>query len=204
MNYMKLILLLIASLVLTYGCTEKAHSVIPTEDTSSEISTELTVMTFELVLKSDYNMDAIKESRFIHEDVQFLFVEVATSQNDLEFLAREGEFSYPMGINFDSYIVLIAYGREIAEAAYGTDEFTYHHFGPRTVVLSVTFGGDYYGESVFIYRANRDSNRAYLPTNYGAHCYIADGAERIYIGSEIGTINKPKRAEGEEDPTTIS
>jgi len=203
MNNTKLILLLIASLVLAYGCTEKTHSVMPTEDTSPEISTELTVVTFELVLKSEYDMDAIKESRFIHEDVQFLFVEVVTRQSDLEFLAREGEFSYPRGIDFDNYIVLIAYGRGIAEAAYNTDEFTYHHFGPRTVVLSITFKEDYFGETVFIYRANRDSNRAYLPTIYGVHCYIANGAERIYIGSDIGTFNRPKRAEGEYDPIPL-
>jgi len=152
------------------------------------------VLEIEFLQESRYDIDAVKEYRYIHEDASFLFLEDVRHEGSIKSLAEEGKFAYPNDIDFENYIVLIAYGRKILTLEAISTENSQKVYG-ETLCYCVTFEEEYFEDTVFIYQAPRDATPYCMPTRLAIYTYVMEGAERVQV--YVGDINRAKKAEGE-------
>ena len=189
-------IMILLTLLLVFGCSQKEDNMGMVAGSSINGVVEGTLpesikLNFEFIEKSDYNINALKALNNTPKDGVFLFMDIVNSQADLEYYAREGEFKYPEEVNFESNIVLIAYGREIAVLERARDKLL------KSYALSVTFVEEYSGATVFFYYISRDDGISFVhPRMHGVHCYVKHGEERIYVGSDMAGINGTISGEG--------
>lgn len=178
------ILSLILIILLSIGCSNKLD--IKNESTEFSIERgmngELITVNFEYLQENVYTLEKIWNT---NESILFNYFESVHSQEILDLFAKEGEFGYPKDFDFDRHYMLIAYGRKIARLECVNDEY----YGENWFRLIVTFAEEYSGEIVFFYQIDK---RNYVPSDLGMDCYIMEGSERVYLGSDIYTINNVK------------
>jgi hypothetical protein len=147
------------------------------------------VLMFEELGNSKYDMDALIKNRGLEEDISFLFVEAVSNQKNLEKLAEEGKFVYTTDFDFDNYRLLIAYGREILELECVSSKYIRQQYGSHWYSMSVTFGEDYFFNTVFFYRITKDYS--IVRTDYGIFTYVMNDTEKVQVN--VGLINRYKR-----------
>jgi len=152
---------------------------------------EVISIEFEEIYRSKYDSDSVLENRKLQEDVSFLFVEDVYYQKVLDELEEEGGFSYPEDFDFENFHLLVAYGREIVELDCASSKYIRHQYAPYFYMLSITFGEEYYGSTVFLYKTKKVSNMYFVRTIYEIRTYVMNGTEKEQV--YVGYINRPKR-----------
>lgn len=179
------VLLLI--MLLATGCSNGDTN----EDKWSLDIDEVIVLEFEELGESEYDMDALIKHRRLKEDVSFLHLEEVPYQANLEEFEEEGKFTYTENFDFDNCYMLIAYGRKILELECLQSNYIRNHYGSRWYCLSVTFGEDYYDNTVFFYRITKD--HSIIRTHYELFTYVMEGTEKVRV--DLYSINKPESSE---------
>ena len=154
-----------------------------------EIDKRIT-LTFEYLQESKYDMDAVKEANHVAEDAQYLYVEEVPNQNVLERFEGQGSFLYTEDFDFDNYWMIIAYGREIVELERVSSQYIRNHYGPAYNCLSVTFGKEYFGDTVFFYRIAKAPDFVIVRTHYLLYANTNGGMEKAAV--DFAMVNKIK------------
>ena len=102
----------------------------------------------------------------------FTWTDLIVDDSRLKTIEQQYAFTVPVefDLDFDQYILLVVFGREIRELQ------SYNG-----IKLAITYGQDYQGNTVFFYRLIK---RYYPPPFYGDY-YLMDGDEKVYIGDEF-------------------
>jgi len=174
-------IILILIILFMAGCSENDKYT----GNATVVNNYPTIVNFDFIQDSFYNVKSVKKRWSIDENGLFIFFEHAHNQEGLNIFAEEGEFDYPDDFDFENYCMLISYGRKIVNLECENDEY----YGENWFFLIATFNEEYSGEKVFFYKIDK---RDYLPSDLGMKCYIMDGIEKVYLGSNIAEINKPK------------
>jgi len=181
------ILVLLLITLLTAGCSNRGINEGFIEDKWSQEIDEKKTSMFEYLQNSKYDMNAVIEINHIAEDVQYLYVEEVPYQIVLERFEEQGRFSYTEDFDFDKYWMIIAYGREIVELEFVSSMYIRNHYGPRFYSLCVTFGEEYFGDTVFFYRITKDPDIDIVRTHYLLYANIYGGTEKVAV--DIATVN---------------
>ena len=161
------------------GCSTKINEYgdsVESNDYSCPISVD-----FEFLQDSGYNATEVKKDWGVEEETQFIFFESANNQETLEIFANKGEFNYPRIFDFKNHTMLIAYGRKVVRLDCMKSKIFNNSW-----FLVVTFGEEYYDETVFFYKIDK---RNYLPVDIEMKCYVMEGRERVYLGRDISDLN---------------
>ena len=156
--------------LLSCGNNDKNHY--PVED-------DLIVMEYKLLDESEYNEDAFKKRYFVEEKIPLTWLEIADTKEHFDLFAEQGEFAYSDIFDFENNCMIITYGRQIKGL-----ECERSHYFSEMFILTVTFGEEHLGETVFFYQIEK--------RNYTGHHGIDKRAEDFHddIAKKIG-LNKP-------------
>ena len=150
---------------------------------------------YEFLYERQFNVGFVKESRGIREDSLYISFEAVSNQSDLNFSAKSAEFDSPNDFDFDTYNLIISYGREIISLG-REPAHSMNIYGANLVHYCVTFGNEYFDGIAFFYRTHKDSRLNFVHTAYGYLGYmLQDDGEKYRIN--LGKINVPIMTEGE-------
>jgi len=172
-------------IILLTGCSKEVVNIAESSGFSTEgvVKDDVITLNLEFLQKSEYNSRAVKKLWGMDETLPFTFFESAHSQRTLDIFSNDGKFDTPpLDFDFENYCMLITYGRKAARLECIKSEYYTESF-----LLISTFDEEYTGETVFFYQINKGS---YVPSDLGLKCYIMNGAERVYLGSDVDSINK--------------
>jgi len=185
-NIIKFMCIILLSILLV-GCSSELKdydnsSVAPTEGGAKG---DLTSMNFKFLQESEYDDKTLKSQLGIDENIILTFFDSTHSQENFENLAKGYSFDYTKDFDFDNYCIFISYGRKISELECKNDEY----YGESWFYFIVTFEEGQPENKVFFYQIDKKN---YVPSTHGMECYIMDGDERVYLGSDVFAINTSK------------
>jgi len=176
--------LLLMTVFFTVGCDLNNASRVEMDINSDKYY----AVSLELIFETEYDMKAVKEFYNLCENVSYLFMADVQRENDLLYFSRIGRFSFPDDFDFESYVMLVSYGRRIRELELINYGHLYKNSGLKGNCFSVTFDGEYFGNQVFFYQMIREKGERYVPTDYVLLSYIMEGTEKVRV--YVGDINK--------------
>jgi len=193
---MKLKAALISAILLTVHLTTSCTvTEVTWEDNEFDLNTdinEIISISFEYLEEGKCDMDAVINKRRLEDCGLFLFIEEVPNYESFERLEAEGKFTYTEDFDFDTYYMLIAYGREVVGLEYVSSNFIKRHYGTRYYSLRTTFGEDYYDDTVFIFRVAFCKDRVIIPTRYLSYAYVMEGTEKKEVYLHLANyIEKP-------------
>ena len=113
----------------------------------------------------------------------YLNFDAAMSQESFDFYAEMGCFDISIDFDFDfeNYVLLITYGRELVELE-GVGHIRYGSGSRPEYRYCVTYGTKYHEDTVFFYITLKDDNIRLLPPRHEFHSYLLqEDGEKVYF-----------------------